>query len=115
MQNKGAWLESLLKETETKKKSKNKNAVELDPYEVEFMYRPPEVDNDPDKPKEEVKDFCGAPLGLDPMKCFKCGKYGHPAASRACPMFTPNTKNEEFLRRTEDPMHEASVKYLVFI
>lgn len=111
MQNKGAWLESLLNETEKSKKKK----VELDPYEVEFMYRPPETEKetDPEKQKEEVKEIIGAPLGLDPMKCFKCGKYGHAAVSRSCPLYTINVKNEEFLKRTEDPMHDVSVKYLV--
>jgi len=122
---KGAWLENLLQQTDDKKNKRKKQEIEIDPYEVEFMYRPPgpeiteetasneyvlvNVQGESTIVKQEDAPKYGAPMGLRPISCWKCGKYGHVAADRECPKFNvvENAKHESFLKRIEDPMHDV--------
>jgi hypothetical protein len=55
-------------------------------------------------------------MGLEPLKCFKCGGIGHVAIDKKCPAFDMKTyeKQDAFLKRIEDPMHEVCDRLIFF-
>eukprot|EP01130_Rhizamoeba_saxonica_P003006 TRINITY_DN1309_c0_g1_i1.p1 TRINITY_DN1309_c0_g1~~TRINITY_DN1309_c0_g1_i1.p1 ORF type:complete len:190 (+),score=45.46 TRINITY_DN1309_c0_g1_i1:212-781(+) len=97
---------------------------------VDFLYMPPpEPESDDEvRPEDEIPDtpenaktrefLKNAPKkglwlpmeGINVMKCWRCGNYGHVTGDRKCPKFLSGIlENEEFYMRHEDPMVNVMV------
>jgi len=107
----------------------NKKRIELD---YTYLYR---TDKKPPKPEDAIPDTpenaaaremvrmtattgLRAPLGKEMkiMQCWRCGSYGHRTGERDCPLFLSGSATiEDFHKRHEDPMAEASFPSLFVI
>jgi len=91
---------------------------------VSFLYEPPPMPEEKEKPEEcipdlpenkKARDFLKnaptkglwMPLGVEVkvMQCWRCKAYGHRTGDRECPMsVSGNLKSEVFRKAHEDPM-----------